>query len=117
MVSGMGLVVLGVIIISYCKQFILVILFLLGACGQNLGNTIGEYQWVHTYPPALNRTTIVTQDYVQECDNHGLVLPENENLLGCAVYQLQMCTMYIPLDAPQWVKDHENKHCDGWMHS
>ena len=28
----------------------------------------------------------------------------------------ERCDMYIPLNAPKWVRKHEEMHCEGWDH-
>ncbi len=37
---------------------------------------------------------------------------------GCALrdYAANVCIIYTAKNPPQWLMDHERKHCDGWDH-
>ena len=39
-------------------------------------------------------------------------------LYGCAKrdYTARVCVIYTERDPPQWLMDHERKHCAGWDH-
>lgn len=45
-------------------------------------------------------------------DSHGRL----DRILACAQWKSQGCTIYLAKDAPQWIIEHEEKHCAGWTH-
>jgi hypothetical protein len=36
--------------------------------------------------------------------------------IACAVWDDRECHIWLTHDAPAWVRKHELKHCEGWMH-
>lgn len=45
--------------------------------------------------------------------------PKTPNAYGCAVrdYRVGLCWIYIPADAPVWLRAHELLHCAGYNHT
>ena len=39
-------------------------------------------------------------------------------VVGCSFWDIQKetCDVYIPKDGPDWILEHELKHCDGYDH-
>lgn len=83
-----------------------------------------EYTWVRSDRPALPMTLKVVDEYPEEVKRlcgHGRML------WACAIYYVEdveakewkytSCVVYTKTEnLPQFLKEHEKKHCDGWDH-
>lgn len=101
----------------------LFVCFVLFGCA-SLAPRDSEYTWVKSERPSLPMTIKVVSeypDYVKKMCKHGSLL------WACAVFYVKdinvkpwvytECVVYTTnKNLPQFILDHENKHCDGWDH-
>ena len=95
-------------------KFIFLILFLTGCSispvSKDTYTDIYGYQWYLRYKPIPQSRWI----YV-EFD--GLIhLPRFRCGYACGYRKQNVCVIYLPRNAPKFVKEHEEKHCEGWEH-
>ena len=36
--------------------------------------------------------------------------------LACVQFKRDECHIWLPKDPPAWLREHEERHCDGWTH-
>ena len=57
--------------------------------------------------------------HLEDVESHCKTLQGNHTngrVLACAQPTKRDCTIYLPKDPPQWLVEHEEKHCRGWLH-
>lgn len=85
---------------------------LLGACAHLVAEEEWEPQASH---PPLPATFVVADaaTIAQQCGD-----PPGIYLHGCAQrdFEKLSCTVYTRAGPPQWLIEHERRHCDGWDH-
>lgn len=91
-------------------------LMILGLVVSLSGCASFDYDWVKTQPAAPKPwITVLVADADFTCRT---LQPASslERIFGCAHWTPKGCTIYLQADAPQWVKEHEERHCEGWHH-
>jgi hypothetical protein len=102
--------------------FVFYLVFLTGCAA--LAPRDSEYTWVKSQRPELPMQIQVVEQYPEEVHRlcgHGIFL------WACAIFYVEdlsasqwkytSCVVYtIIKDLPQFIVDHERKHCDGWDH-
>ena len=76
------------------------------------------YQWQQTRQPSLKPWLYVTiADTDRTCREVGAD-PQRQlgRINACATWKAQGCIVYLPSNAPRWIVEHEERHCEGWDH-
>ena len=90
-------------------NLVLSLTFLLSSCATF------DYTWVKTRE-AMSRPWfyLYTNDVNLTCHSWGI--PKDVEVLACASRTRDPCMIILPVDAPLWLIEHEEKHCYGWSH-
>ena len=76
-----------------------------------------DYLWLRTRLPAPQPWFYVSvADVDRTCREIGAQAAVGNRINGCAVWEPTHCTIYLPLNAPSWIIDHEERHCNGEEH-
>jgi len=67
-------------------------------------NPIAEIDYVYAEPSVIKLL----------CES--FTATEGTNIKACATRTQTVCRIYLPRNAPDWIKAHEEKHCAGWNH-
>ena len=75
------------------------------------------YQWVKARPASVKPWLYVTvQDVDRTCREAGADATGLERINGCATWNPVGCIIYTTPNAPLWIVEHEERHCQGWDH-
>lgn len=71
-----------------------------------------DYQWVKRHEPMQNIRVVQVREVNAVCQHYARTQGGGE-MIGCARrdYADGVCIIYLPLDYPQWLLDHERRHC------
>ena len=76
-----------------------------------------DYEWTRHRPPAPGPwITVKVFDADTACRAMNAKAGPDMRILGCAQWRPDGCTIYLQRGAPQWVTDHETRHCEGFTH-
>lgn len=90
------------------------ILYFIAGCA-NAG--IFDVAWVRDIAPSPKPWLYVeVSDAQRVCKQLGVRVAVNAPVYSCASRSMSGCVIYLPKDAPQWLIEHEEKHCAGWSH-
>ena len=75
------------------------------------------YTWRTVRAPApLPWLYVAVADVHRTCLEAGAKAQVGARIGGCAQWTPTGCTIYLPLDAADWVISHEERHCNGEEH-
>ena len=97
---------------------IIALLIVLVALGFALSGCASmDYDWQHTHPAAPKPwRTVIVKDADATCRALGSTGIGIDRVLACATWRIDGCTIYLPKDAPQFIVEHEERHCMGDTH-
>lgn len=76
-----------------------------------------DYQWHRVHDPAPAPWLYVNvADPDAVCKQLGASGSGLSRIVACAQWTAAGCIVFLPIDAPAWVKEHEDKHCQGYSH-
>ena len=75
--------------------------------------TLHRYEWTQIRGAAPQPWRYIYVDHPQDY----CVLSSTGHVgKACAHYSEEGCVIILPKDAPDDLREHEEKHCDGWVH-
>ncbi|HEX5129415.1 MAG TPA: hypothetical protein VFV90_06695 [Usitatibacter sp.] len=81
----------------------------------------GGFGVVADWQPVATHQALPAMHFVVAEDDLSRVCKTNPNgvTYGCAIRvpQDNLCLIYTAKNPPQWLMEHERKHCEGWDHS
>ena len=76
-----------------------------------------DYRWEQTRPPSMKPWLYVyALDADLACRGLGAQAAATARINGCAVWKPVNCIIVLPENPPQWLIEHEQRHCEGWTH-
>ena len=76
-----------------------------------------DYEWIQTRPASVKPWTyIVVADAESECAKSGMQAASGRRLIACAHWRPANCEIILPIGYQQWIKEHEEQHCEGMTH-
>lgn len=102
---------------KWCRRLVfligvpLVLFFLLAGCASY------EYDWKRTNSASVKPWLYVTvADVDATCRSFGTPASTSRRINGCAQWKPVGCIIILPHNSPKWIKEHEERHCEGWVH-
>lgn len=79
--------------------------------------SVFDYAWQKTRPAAPQPWLHVeVSDTDRVCRDQGASTMYLGRINACATWAPTHCIIYLPANAPRWLIEHEEKHCEGWTH-
>ena len=76
------------------------------------------YDWTQAHEPAPKPWQYITTERADAiCRKSGAHVRDGERVLGCATWYPTGCVIVLPPNAPAWLREHEERHCNGEVHS
>lgn len=76
-----------------------------------------DYRWTKTRPASVKPWLyVVALDVDAACRMHGARSAQGDRINGCAQWREFNCLIILPEGAPDWIRRHEERHCEGWSH-
>lgn len=81
---------------------------------------LSDFDWYKIGEPSKNTAYIQVQDPDSTCRELGAKTATFNKILACAVYSPELCkvfTEYPENEIPNFIKEHEDLHCQGFSHN
>jgi len=77
-----------------------------------------DYVWWKAWPESVKPWVYVTAlDVPLACHTLGFDPDRTKGRINaCAQWRHEGCLVVLPSDAPRWLIEHEERHCEGWVH-
>ncbi len=76
-----------------------------------------DYAWTQARPASVKPYIYITvADPDAFCRSVGVSTLYLGRIAACATWKPENCVIYLPPNSPDWIKSHEEKHCEGFSH-